>query len=262
MALATSPGWAERAAAECIAAHANAQELASLDKLLQARTLFESCASSDCPKLVQKDCRALGKSLEESIPSVALTVLDHRGQALTDFGVEIDGVRLAANSSRQALELDPGEHRLKIVANGQPSANVTIPVRAKEKHQSVVIQLAAPVEVSSSTRVPAYVLGGVGAAGVLSFAIFAILGYQDQHELEANSRRADSANDYALADSMRRKYLIADVSLGMGLVSLGAATYLLLTSRNASNHASSGAQTALYLDGFAGGGGLTVRREF
>jgi len=111
-------------------------------------------------------------------------------------------------------------------------------------------------------RTTGYVLAGVGAVGLLSFGVFGVLGYRDQHRLEQESGQSGVANDYALADSMHRKYMVADVSLGISLVSLGAATYLLLSTHDSARGASSIAKTALYLNGLVGGGGLGVKGEF
>lgn len=259
--LAANTALADREPAECIAAHTTAQELADSGKLLAARKMFESCSASDCPKLIQKDCKVLGRAVEQSIPTLNLTAVDHNGQALTDFRIELDGVAQSPDSSHQ-LALDPGEHRVKLVVSGRKAAEATIPVRSKQKNQSAVIQLAAPDAGSSKARTAGYVLAGIGAVGLVSFVGFGWSGYLDQRKLDPNSARIDDCTDLTLADRMRRKYVIADVSLGIGLVSLGAATYLLLATRDTVGRASPGARTAMYLHGSADGGAIVVRSEF
>jgi hypothetical protein len=260
--LVANTALAERDPAECIAAHASAQELSDSGRLSEARRKFESCATSDCPKLVQKDCKVLGRAVEEAIPTLNLTVLEHHGQALAAFSVEVDGTALPPEASHRPIAVDPGNHRIRVLVSGRQAADVVIPVRKEEKNQSAVIQLTEPDTAASKARTAGYVLAGVGAAGLLSFGIFGILGYQDQHELKEKSGQPGVGNDYGLADSMRQKYLIADVSLGIGLVSLGAATYLLLTTRDSAEHAPTGAKASLDFHGLPGGGSLIVRGEF
>ncbi len=247
---------------ECIAAHASAQELVDSGKLLEARKKFESCATSGCPKVIQRDCKVLGTAVEKSMPTLNLTAVDHNGQAIAGFGLEVDGVALPLDASHQPLSLDPGNHRIKVIVSGRQAADVLVTVRKQEKNQSAVIQLAAPDPAASKVRTAGYVLAGVGAVGLLSFVGFGISGYVDQGKLEDNSGHTALGNDYGLADRMRRKYVIADMSLGIGLVSLGAATYLLLVTRDSTEHALPVAKTALYLHGAPGGGAIVLRSEF
>jgi len=73
------------------------------------------------------------------------------------------------------------------------------------------------------SRVPSYVLGGVGAAAAASFAYFAISGHSAFNQLEQckpNCRRSDVRD-------VRTKYLLADVSLGVSVVALATAGYFL-----------------------------------
>jgi hypothetical protein len=84
----------------------------------------------------------------------------------------------------------------------------------------------------------------------------------DQRKLDSRSTRIDNPADLRLADRMRREYVIADISLGIGLVSAGAATYLLYITRNSPRDASPHAKTALQLNAAAGGAAVTLRGEF
>jgi hypothetical protein len=260
--LVANSALAEREPAECIAEHAGAQELADAGRLSEAQKKFESCAKSDCPKLIQKDCTALGAAVEQSIPTLSVTAIGQNGQALPDFGIELDGVALPRDASHRPMTLDPGDHRIKVIVAGYQPTEVTIPVHQKERHQSAVIQLAAPDAGSAKARNAGYVLAGVGTVGLLSFVGFAISGHVDQSRLETNSGRSGVANDYGLADRMHRKYLIADVSLGIGLVSLGTATYLLLVTRGAADNASTAGKTALFVQSGTTFSGIGLRSEF
>jgi len=258
---ATAPASAERDPAECIQTHANAQEQADKGRLFEARRLFESCATNDCPKLIQADCKTLGKAVEKSTPTLNLTVLDHNGGTPAELRIEVDGVLLPTDASKQPIALDPGERRFKLSAPGYPDADVTILVKQKEKNQTAVVRFAAPDPIASKVRTAGYVFAGISAVGILSFTGFAISGYADQHRLESSASRIDDSN-LRLADRMHHKYAISDMSLGIGLVSLGAATFLLYVTRNSPESATPMAKTAVYFRGSADGGGLVLKREF
>lgn len=72
-----------------------------------------------------------------------------------------------------------------------------------------------------------WVLGGVGVAGLGVFAGFGLAGRSGQSDLED---RCSPRCSPAEAKSTKTKYLIADIGLGVGVVSLAAATYFALTA--------------------------------
>jgi hypothetical protein len=86
----------------------------------------------------------------------------------------------------------------------------------------------APAPPSPDRPIPvvAYVLGGVSVAALGSFAYFAIKGKIEQTDLESRCAPRCRQDE---ADSMRTKYLVADVSLGVAVLSLGVATVVVLT---------------------------------
>jgi hypothetical protein len=69
----------------------------------------------------------------------------------------------------------------------------------------------------------------LGAAALGSFAFFALTGKSDENDLRDSCSPNCPESD---VDSVRTKYLVADISLGVGIASLGAATWLFVTSRN------------------------------
>jgi hypothetical protein len=87
---------------------------------------------------------------------------------------------------------------------------------------------AAPPQLTASRPIPtsAYVLGAVGVAGLATFGTLAILGKSQQDDLE---RSCSPACSPAQLSPMKTKFMIADIALAVGAVSLGAAGYLVLT---------------------------------
>jgi hypothetical protein len=98
----------------------------------------------------------------------------------------------------------------------------------------------------------AWVLGGVGAAALGSFVGFALSGRAKENDMMSSCAPYCSQQD---EDTMRRRYLVADISLGVSLVSLGAAAYLVLSSRTGPGARA----TATWLDARAAVGGAAVQ---
>jgi tetratricopeptide (TPR) repeat protein len=78
----------------------------------------------------------------------------------------------------------------------------------------------------------AYVLGGIGVAGLVTFGTLAILGRNQQSELEGSCSPSCSP---AQVQPMKTKFLIADIGLAVFAVSLGGAGYVVLTRPSVSS---------------------------
>jgi hypothetical protein len=74
-----------------------------------------------------------------------------------------------------------------------------------------------------------YPLLGVGAAGIVSFGVFALVGKSKQHELESTCK--PNCTEDALS-SMKTSFLVGDISLGVGLASLAAAGVFYFGARS------------------------------
>jgi hypothetical protein len=114
------------------------------------------------------------------------------------------------------------------------------------------------VQDQRSAPVLAYVLGGVAAFALGSFSYFAIAG----KTLEKNRARtcSPSCTDDQVAP-VRRDYAIADVSLGVGVIAAGLATWLFLRARSAPR-ASASLGTFIVVEPFARGGALRLGSAF
>ena len=83
---------------------------------------------------------------------------------------------------------------------------------------------AAPARESSSKGIPvaSWVLGGVGVLGVGGFILLSANGRSDNNSL-AQSCGATGSCQQSSVDHIKRNYVIADVSLGVGIAALGGA---------------------------------------
>jgi len=83
-----------------------------------------------------------------------------------------------------------------------------------------------PIVESSGGSVAPYLLGGVGLVGLGAYGMFTYWGKKDNEQLSACSPSCQPAS----LEHIRKLYLVADISLGVGVVALGAATVVALSS--------------------------------
>jgi hypothetical protein len=240
-------------AASCIAAHNLGNDLQLEGKLLAARAELAECAAARCPKIIADECAGLVARIDANIPTVVLAATDRTGD-VSPIQVFIDD-RPAETSTGRAIAIDPGEHSFRVVALDGRSATgkivalegqknrmirVTLPdlaglrggTSSEQAHGASVLDsrdepVAPVVERSAGPPTAAWVLGGVGVLALGSFGYFAWQG--KSHESDLEERCAPRCSD-SEADELYRNYLIADISLGVGVAALGAATYLFVTS--------------------------------
>jgi hypothetical protein len=217
----------------CIAANERGNDLRWKSKLLAAKEEFLRCAEEACPEVVRDECAELARKMAADVPTVVFAVTDADGRDATEVKAIVDGAPLSDALGAAPVPLDPGTHRIRFEGPGGTARELSLVARAGEKNRLVRIKLeprsAPPIAAGPDASRPSerpvptisYVLGGVGVAALGSFALFGILGKVEQGC--APNCTADQVG------TMRRDYAIADVSLGIAVLSLGAATVLYLT---------------------------------
>jgi hypothetical protein len=238
----------------CIAAFEQGQELRDNGNYARAREAFAACARASCPSLVRRDCAGWQADLEESWPSLIVSAKDSTGNDLVAVRVLIDGAPLLARLTGQPTRIDPGEHVLRCEAEGYESVEERIVVRAREKYRVVQVQLrvvrGAPPDSSAADRAraassgdaagsphaaggkrtSAIVFGAIALAAFGTEAYFGLTGMSDRGALMASPCAQSATCSPSSVDSIRTKFTVADISLGVGLASAALATYLVLTS--------------------------------
>jgi hypothetical protein len=231
--LPAAPCAAEKPARACIEAHAEGQVERAAGHLLRAREHFLACAAEPCPPMIRKECADLKDALVPFVPSIVLLAQDTRAQRFEGARATIDGNRSIAVGDGAPIELDPGVHRIEVVlADGRRQA-FDLSLREAERSRRVVATFAAPQAPKPSEpsgNELAYVLGGVGLLALGTWGAFAWDGRSRQAELESC---APSCSDRSEVNAMRRSYLIADVLLGVSVVTLGSSAYLLISNATA-----------------------------
>ena len=285
----------QRAAADiesCTQAHAAGQREENAGQLKEALVSFRECASDpSCPAPIRNECTSLYGTVENRLPTLVFSVVDDAGNDLTDVRVTSGDVAIANGLDGRPVAINPGLHELRFELPGGEVLTKSVAVRQGEKDRIVAMKVpksalgsAAPASAASETAasegseadrrfsVPlaSWISYGVGAAALVSWGTFALVGRNQEKGLVECSPECTSTkrDDY---DGMKRNYLIADISLGVAAVAVAAGTVILLTTGRRSKPATDGAtatgrpQRALSLSPVAMGrvgGGLIVEGRY
>ncbi|WP_437738346.1 hypothetical protein [Sorangium sp. So ce1335] len=222
---------------QCVASHAEVQKLRKEHRLLEAGRALQACKRSECPAPVLRDCVAWGDELERATPSVVFNVTSG-GEQIAGAKILVDGQPVELSSSGAPLRLDPGKHAYRVEHGGYEPVAKEFILFEGQRFQQLNVALE-PLAVAQAPEAPApvmeryrpvpaltYVLAGVGVAGAASFAVWGLMGRSEKDHLEKTC--SPTCGDSELS-AVRTKYLIADISLGVGAAALVGAglTYLL-----------------------------------
>lgn len=244
-----SPGTARADAASCTQAHASAQREQKAGRLKAASQQFMACGSDEtCPERVRNDCVERYAAVEKLVPTVILSLTDAEGKDVPSAQVYSNDTLLTSELDGRAIALEPGRHAFRFVLPSGEEVTTEVVVREGEKNRVVTAKLDAPAEDAAAATTPVsttppapmeardrglpagfWIASGVGVAALASFTTFAVMGRRKHEDLADCSPDCDASrqDDY---DSLKRNYLIADISLGAAAVSFGVATVLFLTS--------------------------------
>lgn len=266
------------AKADCAAAYESSQEQRAQGKLRDARKNLVTCSQSVCPAFIKKDCGKWLSEVESVLPSVVFSAKAN-GQDVTDVKVTLGDEVLAEGLDGRAVEMDPGTQTFVFESAKHGRKELTFIVKEGQKAQSVEVELASappPAAVTtgdgaepaggaistdeaSGRKTIAYVLAGVGAVGLGGFAFFGLSGKSDQDGLACADTKTCSDEDL---DPIKKKFLYADISLGVGVVSLGVATYLLLTKPAKESPVEEGKRVRFDVAPTRGGGFAAISGHF
>lgn len=247
-ALAPSTAWAAPDKKACLEAYEETQKLKKAGKLLEAKKRALVCAQSECATVVRDDCTSWSVELDKTIPSIVLVVTDADGKDITDAKAFIDGEEVSSHKEGKAILLDPGSHKLRVERIGFDTIEQEVVAHEGDKNRSITVKFPKKGgdEPTKTTPEPpagdgpktttmvakpipgaTWVLLGVGVVGLAGFATFGVMGKGKKSDLDASGcKPACSSTD---VDAAKKDFLIADIALGVGVVSLGVAAVLALT---------------------------------
>ena len=248
--------WSPRARAVddadvCANAALAGQRARDAGTIVSARASFLECARPVCPKPIRVDCTKWVSEVEATLPSVVLGAKDASGADLRGVEVRIDNKVVDSQDGAKAVDVDPGTHLVWFGKSGYRSATMQVIARIGEHNRTILVTLApgsdgggAAVVVvpndgggsgagaaseRSAFGTPVIALGVVGALGVVSFATFGILGLSERSRVKD---ACGSTCSDAQVSGIKTRFIVADVSLAVGIVSLGVAAALYFTGNH------------------------------
>jgi hypothetical protein len=222
--------------AECLAAFERGQEEQRALHLRAARDLFRSCTRPACSPPVRSDCAEHLDEVVRAAPTLVVGARDTSGADLPGVLVFVDGERVITDPGGTVI-VDPGPHTLRFELPPFSPQSQEIVARTGERSRLVIATFPAdaarerPSERAQTGagggRSPwAYVAGGIGGVALSSFAFFGITGAVERSDLIDRGCKPNCPDDQI--SDVRTKFIIADISLGVAIVSLAAATFLFL----------------------------------
>jgi hypothetical protein len=226
--------------AECLAAHGDAQMLRNASHLRGASAKLHECAAPTCPPLVSKDCTQWLVEIGQQQPSLVIAAKDEHGVDLVAVQASIDGQVVATRLDGTPIEVDPGEHELRCrLSDGREATQRIV---ARESERARLIGVAFPPALSVVARessVPAphravpltsWVLGGLGLASAVPWAVFGISGWTEKGNLDSTCG-VKGACTASQIDVVRRDFLVADITGGVSIAAATAAVLVAIFAR-------------------------------
>lgn len=230
---------ADDQAAQCAASYEAGQVARAESQLLKAREALSVCTRSECADFIRADCARWLAEVEAALPSVVFAASDG-GRDVQDVSVSVDGAALVAKLDGKAVSVEPGRHTFVFRRAGHADMALEVVISEGERNRKLLAEFkpvtpatqakeppaAAPSSSGSSRVVPAVLLG-VAALGAASFTTFGALGLREKQDREgACAPRCDDES----VESIQRKFLIADVSLGVAVVALAGSAYFFFAA--------------------------------
>lgn len=252
--LATPAASAERAVAApnsgnefklaCSRSFEQSQRLRNSSQYLAAIDEVVKCADPKCGSALFDECTKIYDQLQTATPSVVFAARDDLGKELTSVVVTIDGRPSQDQLDGKPVRVDPGNHQFAFSSDGYEGTEQAILIRAGEQFRA--INAVLPRSEGSRTaepppsqapagdalvhrRVPlaSYVLGAVSGVGLGAFVGFRLAGSSRYDDLERECKPNCAPST---VDSVRQKYVISDVALGIGAAAAIAAVTVYLVS--------------------------------
>lgn len=252
---------ADAAPGSCVQANQDAQDLRKAGQLREARAQLLTCSAKNCNAVIRNDCEKWLKEVDEETPTIVVRVVDSRGQDVLGAKVTLDDTRIELDG--KPVPVDPGQRTIRAKAKSGDVAETKVLVVLKEKAR--VIEVKLPVELSpdgtkpgGATQPPSgegtnpphppdgektkneganltvpITLAVIGGVALGAFGFFEITGHSDYSDLETGCAKTAAGCDDNAIDPVKSKFVAAGVSLGVGLIALGAAAVVYFTSKPA-----------------------------
>jgi hypothetical protein len=221
----------------CLDANEKAQELRRSGAFHSARAQLAICGDAACSTLLRDDCAKRLADIATVQPSIVFFAKDGAGKDVDTVKVSADGAPLADKLTGAALEVDPGDHVFRFEGPGGVVTERWLVIQEGEKgrNETVVLQpsrtevAAAPSPTGSAQRTVAYVVGGVGVAGIVAGSIFGVVALSSKPE-GCNSMGLCPYKDASNISALKGEEAAADVSFFVGVLCFLSGGVLLATA--------------------------------
>jgi hypothetical protein len=195
---------------------------------LGAREQLLLCAKT-CPDELRVSCGQWLTEIGRELPSIVVKAKDGGGHDVLDATIEVDGKAASGALDGTPIDLNPGEHTIRVLRPRRPAAQETVVLHPGERLRVVEVWTEAREAISVPMRRPiplaAFILAGVSAASLASFGVFAAW---STVEFDRTSTCTPSCPPSGRDASFTTKTVIADASLGVAAASLMAAGVVYL----------------------------------
>lgn len=231
------PSGAQDAPADkeaCLIAHEKGQVARKDGAWAEAREQLERCTRPECPEMLRQDCTTWREELDAAQPTLVFSVIDEvTGEARRDVVVR-EGERIVQQGlDGRALAVDPGEHAFVFELGDGRRLSQRVMVAEGVKNRQIVVRVPDEAVVAApgprGMPVAAWILGGVGLAGLAGFAILGGVGLSKEAELQD---RCAPECATAEVDEVRRLYAVGDVMGAVGLAAVAGAVIVVLVAED------------------------------
>jgi hypothetical protein len=238
----------------CFKAVDEGQHQRTARKIVAARDQFIQCARSVCPALVRKDCAQWLSEVQVTLPSVVFGARDAHGNDVLNVRVSVDGNLVADKLDGTSVAVDPGPHVFHFEWEGHGAVDQQTVIREGEKSRLLTVSFSGGASGARPIPVGFWIFSALGLVGGAGFVGFAVSAEGDINHLRQTCAPACVPTDL---DIIRSKIIVANVSLGVGIASVGVAAAWLLLTRGPE-----GKTTALHVEPTPGGGKASLAFTF
>ncbi len=242
---------------DCLTASETANQLASQHRLRAERKQLLICAAPSCPGEIRQECSLRFEEVDRVMPSIVFEAKDAAGNDLSAVTVAVDGELLAYRLEGVPLGVDPGEHQFVFQAAGYPAIQKQLVIlqSQKDRRETIVFaQLGAGAaaqgltpatasvqgvpdvrarapgkpEESGKSRAPAYVIGGIGAVGIVVGVVTRAVAFGKKSTIEGHcdANRVCDPTGMDAVSSARTLQTVSTIALIAGSAALGIGIYL------------------------------------
>jgi hypothetical protein len=252
--LRAAPASAQEGPAQCLAAYEEAQVLRRQGDLVSSARQLLTCGGPACPVRMQRDCQRWWDDVQRSLPTVVFRVRGPENEALANATIAIDGAAARPLDGR-AIQMNPGQHEVVFAHAGYQPLRTPVFITEGEKlepHDVTLLPLGGslpPENAAAAPAIPRRLLAVDDAGlspspvparrswtGPIAAGAVAALGGVGLAYFGSSARGGEDALDrctpdcgQGTIDAVKRDYLLANLSLGVGVAALlGAGLMLLL----------------------------------